>query len=244
MTLFATVRSTPAKSGCMPPGEKEVVRAKGLFKTYRRGADTVQALAGVDLILRRGDVTAVTGPSGSGKSTLLNILGLIDTPDEGVLVLDGMQVDFRDTEGKEHLRSCCLGFVFQSFNLISVLSAVENVELPLFLHSMGRKERRDRAVEILVAVGLGDRISHRPRELSAGQQQRVAVARALVARPALVLADEPTASLDSRSAFGLLDLMYGLNSKLGTTFLFSTHDRRLAERVCTVMVLQDGRLAS
>jgi putative ABC transport system ATP-binding protein len=228
----------------MPPGEKKAVRAKGLFKTYRQGADTVQALAGVDLILRQGDFTGVTGPSGSGKSTLLNILGLIDTPDEGVLVLDGIQVDFRDTAGKEHLRSRCLGFVFQSFNLISVLSAVENVELPLFLHPIGRKERRERAVEMLISVGLGDRLSHRPRELSAGQQQRVAVARALVARPTLVLADEPTASLDGSSAFGLLDLMYDLNSKLGTTFLFSTHDRRLVDRVCTVMVLQDGRLAS
>jgi putative ABC transport system ATP-binding protein len=244
MSSVSGVRSTSTEFNCGPFGEDEVVRAEGLSKTYHQGLDAVQALLSVDLILRRGEITAVTGPSGSGKSTLLNILGLLDNPDEGVLVLDGIQVDFHNTNGKEKLRSRCLGFVFQSFNLISVLSAVENVELPLLLHPMGRKERRERAVDILASVGLGDRLSHRPHELSAGQQQRVAVARALVARPALVLADEPTANLDSQSAFGLLDLMHRLNEELDTTFLFSTHDRRLVDRVCTVMVLQDGRLTS
>jgi putative ABC transport system ATP-binding protein len=218
------------------------VRARGLARTYRQGAETVHALRGVDLILQRGDLTAVTGPSGSGKSTLLNIVGLLDTPDQGALALDGVMVDFRDTGRKEQMRSRCLGFVFQTFNLTPVLSALENVELPLLLRPMGRRERRARAAEMLEAVGLGDRLAHRPRELSAGQQQRVAVARALVARPVLVLADEPTASLDSRSAFGLLDLLHELNAELGTTFLFSTHDQRLVDRVHTVMVLQDGRL--
>jgi putative ABC transport system ATP-binding protein len=242
MSGFATACRAPAKPGCTPPGGEEVLRAEGLSRTYRQGAERVQALRGVDLILQRGDVTAVTGPSGSGKSTLLNIVGLLDSPDEGTLILDGVRVNFRDAGRKEQLRSCCLGFVFQTFNLAPVLSALENVELPLLLRPMGSGERRARASEMLDAVGLGDRLAHRPRELSAGQQQRVAVARALVARPVLILADEPTASLDSRSAFGLLDLLNELNAELGTTFLFSTHDQRLVDRVCTVMVLQDGRL--
>lgn len=243
MSLSETIHPPPVNPCSRLSGEEEVVRAQGLSKVYRHGSDSVQALLNVDLVLQRGDVTAVTGPSGSGKSTLLNILGLLDTPDDGMLALDGTQVDFHNKKGKEHLRSRCLGFVFQSFNLMSVLSAIENVELPLFLHSMGRRERRERALEMLVSVGLGDRLNHLPRELSAGQQQRVAVARALVARPLLVLADEPTASLDSQSAFGLLDLMYSLNAKLGTTFLFSTHDRRLVDRVSAVIMLQDGRLS-
>ncbi|HDR47111.1 MAG TPA: ABC transporter ATP-binding protein [Geoalkalibacter subterraneus] len=243
MNALGPARDIPGKPGCTPPGGDEVVRAEGLAKTYRRGTGAVKALRGVDLFLRRGDVTAVTGPSGSGKSTLLNIVGLLDTPDEGLVVIDGVQVDFRDTGKKELLRSHCLGFVFQTFNLMPVLSAVENVELPLLLRPIGHKERRERAAEMLVSVGLGDRLGHRPRELSAGQQQRVAVARALVAQPVLVLADEPTASLDSRSAFGLLDLMHDLNSVLGTTFLFTTHDPRLLDRVSKIVVLQDGRMA-
>jgi len=243
MSLFPTVRPNSIKTSFRPPGEEEVLRAEGLSKTYHQGANSVQALRGIDLILYRGDVIAVTGPSGSGKSTLLNTLGLLDIPDKGALALDGIQVDFHDTGGKEHLRSRCLGFIFQNFNLMCVLSAVENVELPLFLYPIGRKERRERAAEMLISVGLGDRLNHRPPELSAGQQQRVAVARALVARPALVLADEPTANLDSQSAFGLLDLMHSLNAGLGTSFLFSTHDQRLVDRVCTVMKLQDGRLS-
>ncbi len=242
MSAIAPDRKDSAKPGGTIPEKNEVVRAEGLSRIYRQGGETVHALQRVNLVLRRGDVTAVTGPSGSGKSTLLNIVGLLDSPDKGSLVLDGAHVDFRDTWAKEQLRSRRLGFVFQTFNLMPVLSALENVELPLLLRSMKRKDRRQCAAEMLAAVGLGDRLTHRPRELSAGQQQRVAVARALVTRPALVLADEPTASLDSRSAFGLLDLLQKLNTEMGTTFLFSTHDKRLVDRVRTVMLLQDGRL--
>ena len=242
MSGFAAVPQISEKEVRTKFLRDEVVYARGLSKTYLRGTEKVHALRGVDLSVHRGDVIAVTGPSGSGKSTLLNILGLLDTPDEGQLVLNGVQVDFRDTGRSESLRSRCLGFVFQTFNLTPVLSALENVELPLLLRPVRPKERRERAAAMLAAVGLGDRLTHRPRELSAGQQQRVAVARALVTQPVLVLADEPTASLDSRSAFGLMDLLNNLNAELSTTFLFSTHDQRLVGRVRKVVVLQDGRL--
>jgi len=202
----------------------------------------VAALRGVDITIEQGDFAALCGPSGSGKSTLLNLLGLLEPPNQGEIWLDGQTVDHGATEALDQLRRNRLGFVFQSFNLVPVLSAIENVELPLLMTSISSSERRKRAESLLDAVGLADRMSHRPKQLSGGQQQRVAVARELVNAPLLVLADEPTASLDSQTAAQLLDLMQSLNRQLGTAFLFSTHDARVVERAQKLFTLSDGRI--
>ncbi|ABM58276.1 ABC transporter ATP-binding protein [Verminephrobacter eiseniae] len=218
------------------------LRASNLHKLYAFGETSVAALRGVDITIEQGDFAALCGPSGSGKSTLLNLLGLLEPPNQGEIWLDGQTVDHGATEALDQLRRNRLGFVFQSFNLVPVLSAIENVELPLLMTSMSSSERRKRAESLLDAVGLADRMSHRPKQLSGGQQQRVAVARALVNAPLLVLADEPTASLDSQTAAQLLDLMQSLNRQLGTAFLFSTHDARVVERAQKLFTLSDGRI--
>ncbi|MCW8176513.1 ABC transporter ATP-binding protein [Verminephrobacter aporrectodeae] len=219
-----------------------VLRASNLHKLYALGETSVAALRGVDITIEQGDFAALCGPSGSGKSTLLNLLGLLEPPNQGEIWLDGKTVDHGATEALDQLRRRRLGFVFQSFNLVPVLSARENVELPLLMTSMSPSERRERAENLLDAVGLADRMGHRPKQLSGGQQQRVAVARALVNAPLLVLADEPTASLDSQTAAQLLDLMQSLNRQLGTAFLFSTHDARVVERAQKLFTLSDGRI--
>ncbi|KAB7579027.1 ABC transporter ATP-binding protein [Verminephrobacter eiseniae] len=218
------------------------LRASNLHKLYAFGETSVAALRGVDITIEQGDFAALCGPSGSGKSTLLNLLGLLEPPNQGEIWLDGQTVDHGATEALDQLRRNRLGFVFQSFNLVPVLSAIENVELPLLMTSISSSERRKRAESLLDAVGLADRMSHRPKQLSGGQQQRVAVARALVNAPLLVLADEPTASLDSQTAAQLLDLMQSLNRQLGTAFLFSTHDARVVERAQKLFTLSDGRI--
>jgi|SRR6218665_816810 len=219
-----------------------VLRASNLHKLFALGETSVAALRGVDIAIERGDFAALSGPSGSGKSTLLNLLGLLEPPDKGGLWLDGQMVDHAATAVLDQLRRRRLGFVFQSFNLVPVLSARENVELPLLMTSMSSRERRERAENLLDAVGLADRMGHRPKQLSGGQQQRVAVARALVNTPLLVLADEPTASLDSQTAAQLLDLMQSLNQRLGIAFLFATHDARVMERAQKLFTLSDGRI--
>lgn len=221
-----------------------ILSACHIHKSYALGETTVAALRGVDITIGRGDFAAMSGPSGSGKSTLLNVLGLLEPPDQGELRLDGQAIDDLATVDLDRLRRLHLGFVFQSFNLVPVLTALENVELPLLMTSLSAHERRERAQSLLDAVGLADRMDHRPRQLSGGQQQRIAVARALVGSPLLVLADEPTASLDSQTAKHLLDLMQSLNQKLGTAFLFSTHDARVVERAQKLFKLSDGRLLS
>lgn len=218
------------------------LRASNLHKSYALGETSVAALRGVSITIEQGDFAALCGPSGSGKSTLLNLLGLLEPPNQGEIWLDGQTVNHGATEALDQLRRNRLGFVFQSFNLVPVLSARENVELPLLMTSMSSSERRKRAESLLDAVGLADRMSHRPKQLSGGQQQRVAVARALVNAPLLVLADEPTASLDSQTAAQLLDLMQSLNRQLGTAFLFSTHDARVVERAQKLFTLSDGRI--
>ena len=215
----------------------------GVGKTYRRGALVVEALKDITLTLAPGSVTALTGPSGSGKTTLLNILGTLDRPDAGTITLNGTALPYDHPGRTEQIRRRSFGFIFQTFNLVPVLTAVENVELPLFPTPLSARARRDRARALLESVGLGDRLHHRPAELSGGQQQRVAVARALVHGPALVLADEPTASLDSASAFALIDLLTRLNAEEGVSFLFSTHDSRLLDHVPTRFTLKDGRLS-
>lgn len=214
----------------------------GVHKTYRLDRHVVPALRGVDLTVRPGELLALTGPSGSGKSTLLNLCGLIDTPDAGDVVLDGRAVPPHDEAARTRLRRDTLGFVFQSFNLVPVMTLAENVEYPLFLSGVDRVERRRRVDAQLAAVGLAEHAAHRPDALSGGQRQRAAIARALVKRPRLVIADEPTASLDSATAEQVLDLMRERGHAEGAAFVIATHDARLVRRCDRVLALCDGRL--
>jgi len=219
-----------------------VVELRGVTKTYRLDRHVVPALRGVDLAVRAGELLALTGPSGSGKSTILNLCGLIDTPDEGVVHLGGVAVPPGDETERTRLRRDALGFVFQSFNLVPVMTVAENVDYPLFLAGVGAKERRARVAAQLEAVGLQDHAGHRPDALSGGQRQRAAIARALVKRPRLVIADEPTASLDSVTATQVLDLMRERGHAEGAAFVIATHDSRLTDRCDRVLALRDGRL--
>jgi putative ABC transport system ATP-binding protein len=202
----------------------------------------VPALQGVDLTVQRGELLALTGPSGSGKSTILNLCGLIDTPDSGDIVLDGRSVAGLDEVQRTLLRRDALGFVFQSFNLVPVMTVAENVDYPLFIAGVPLAERRERVDAQLRAVGLQDHAKHRPDALSGGQRQRVAIARALVKRPRLVIADEPTASLDSVTADQVLDLMRERGHAEGAAFVIATHDSRLTRRCDRIVALLDGRL--
>ncbi|ARN21430.1 ABC transporter ATP-binding protein [Piscinibacter gummiphilus] len=219
-----------------------VVELRGVTKTYRLDRHVVPALRGVDLAVRAGELLALTGPSGSGKSTILNLCGLIDTPDEGAVHLGGVEVPPGDEAERTRLRRDALGFVFQSFNLVPVMTVAENVDYPLFLAGVGAKERRARVAAQLEAVGLQDHADHRPDALSGGQRQRAAIARALVKRPRLVIADEPTASLDSVTATQVLDLMRERGHAEGAAFVIATHDSRLTDRCDRVLALRDGRL--
>lgn len=219
-----------------------VVCLHGVRKTYRLGAHVIPALQGVDLVVQRGELLALTGPSGSGKSTLLNLCGLIDTPDAGEIVLGGTAVQGLDEQARTLLRRDALGFVFQSFNLVPVMTVAENVDYPLFLAGVPAVERRDRVAQQLAAVGLQAHAHHRPDALSGGQRQRVAIARALVKRPRLVIADEPTASLDSHTADQVLDLMRARGQAEGAAFVIATHDSRLTRRCDRVVALLDGRI--
>lgn len=224
----------------VPPAP--VVCLHGVRKTYRLGAHVIPALQGVDLLVQRGELLALTGPSGSGKSTLLNLCGLIDTPDAGEIMLGGTAVQGLDEKARTLLRRDALGFVFQSFNLVPVMTVAENVDYPLFLAGVPAAERRERVVQQLAAVGLQAHAHHRPDALSGGQRQRVAIARALVKRPRLVIADEPTASLDSHTADQVLDLMRARGQAEGAAFVIATHDSRLTRRCDRVVALLDGRI--
>ena len=224
------------------PKEKamELVRTEGLEKIYQEATVAVHALRGVDLTVEKGEFTALAGPSGSGKTTLLNLIGGLDVPTRGRVVFEGRDLSSQSKTELSRIRLKKLGFVFQSYNLIPVLSAVENVEFVMLLQGIGHRERREQAEQVLREVGLGDMMYRRPDELSGGQQQRVAVARAIVSRPSLILADEPTANLDSATGSSLLDMMKELNDRMGITFLFSTHDQRVMERARRLVLLQDG----
>jgi len=211
-------------------------------KTYRLGKVGVTALEDVSLRVAAGEFVAIAGPSGSGKTTLLNLIGCLDTPTSGQIAIDGEPVSALSPGGRADLRARKLGFVFQTFNLIPVLTAWENVEYPLLIHPRGGGDRRARVSAALEQVGLGDRVRHRPPELSGGQQQRVAIARALVGEPALVLADEPTANLDSATGRDIVALMRRLNRERQTTFVFSTHDPRIMSSADRVLEISDGRL--
>jgi putative ABC transport system ATP-binding protein len=220
-----------------------VLEARGVCKTYEtRGVET-PALAGIDLRIEEGEFAALAGPSGSGKTTLLNLFGALDTPSSGEILLDGHKLADLSPDELAELRLRKLGFVFQAYNLIPVLSARENVEFVMELQGVPSRERRERAEDLLREVeleGLGDK---RPLEMSGGQQQRVAVARAIASRPRIVLADEPTANLDSGTAGRLLDLMERLNAERGVTFLFSTHDPLVIGKARRRVLLHDGRVA-
>jgi putative ABC transport system ATP-binding protein len=219
-----------------------VVELRAVRKTYRLGEHVIPALQGVDLDVRRGEMLALTGPSGSGKSTLLNLCGLIDTPDAGAIVLGGRDVGALDETQRTLLRRDALAFVFQGFNLVPVMTVAENVDYPLFIAGVPAAERRRRVAAQLQAVGLQDHAQHRPDALSGGQRQRVAIARALVKRPRLVIADEPTANLDSHTADAVMDLMRELGHAEGAAFVIATHDSRLTVRCDRVLALLDGRL--
>jgi putative ABC transport system ATP-binding protein len=210
-------------------------------KTYRLGKLTVTALDGVSLTVASGEFLAVAGPSGSGKTTLLNLIGCLDTPTSGEVEIDGEPVSALSSGQRADLRARKLGFIFQTFNLIPVLTAYENVEYPLLIHRRGG-DVATRVRAALEQVGLADRARHRPTELSGGQQQRVAIARALVSEPALVLADEPTANLDSHTGHDIIELMRRLNRERGTTFVFSTHDPRIMTAADRVLEISDGRI--
>ena len=225
-----------------PSSSPPVVALRGIHKTYRLGLHTIPALQGVDLSVARGELLALTGPSGSGKSTILNLCGLIDTPDSGEIELNGQPVKGLGENALTLLRRDALGFVFQSFNLVPVMTVAENVDYPLFLAGVPAAERRQRVADQLAAVGLSEHAHHRPDALSGGQRQRVAIARALVKAPKLVIADEPTASLDSHTADQVLNLMRERGHAQGAAFVIATHDSRLTARCDRVVALLDGRI--
>lgn len=219
-----------------------VFDARGLSKRFHMGQATVEALRGVDLQVSAGEVLVVAGPSGSGKSTLLHLLGTLDEPDAGALTIDGTPASSMGEAERTAFRRIRLGFVFQTFNLLPVLSAQENVELPLWLAGVSSGERRRRAHEALAEVGLGARRGHRPDQLSGGERQRVAIARALVNRPAIVLADEPTGMLDSHTTQDIMDLLTQLNQSQGTTIIVVTHNHEVARATRRVVTFRDGRI--
>jgi putative ABC transport system ATP-binding protein len=221
---------------------ESVVQLRGITKTYRIGKDiTVNALRGVDLDIRPAEFVAIMGPSGSGKSTLMNVLGCLDVADGGTYILAGENVNKLSDDQLASIRNKHVGFVFQTYNLLSRLNAIENVELPL-IYGGDRKERRQRALAALEQVGLGDRIHHRPSELSGGLQQRVAIARALLNDPSMILADEPTGNLDSRSSAEILSIFQRLND-LGKTVIMVTHEPDVAEHCKRVVRMRDGLIA-
>ncbi len=216
-----------------------VIEAEGITKVYRMGDIEVHALSGVDLRIARGEIVSIMGPSGSGKTTLMNILGCLDRPTSGSYSLDGSQVAELSDDQLAAIRNKKVGFVFQSFNLLGRQTALTNVELPMRYAGVGNGRRR-RAMEALEAVGLGDRVQHRPNELSGGEQQRVAIARALVNNPAMIMADEPTGNLDSKSGVEIVQILLDLNKDLGTTLIFVTHDPEIAAHTKRVISLLDG----
>lgn len=215
-----------------------------LAKSYRRGGQIVPVLTDITLQVRRGDFLGLMGPSGSGKSTLLNLIAGIDKPDAGEILFDGIDITRLSEAELADWRAGTVGFIFQFYNLIPVLTAFENVELPLTLTRLTRRERREHVETALELVGLSDRMSHYPSELSGGQQQRVAIARAIIADPRLIVADEPTGDLDRHSAEEVLTLMDRLNTDLGKTIVMVTHDRRAAEQAHAIMYLDKGELST
>jgi putative ABC transport system ATP-binding protein len=222
--------------------ERSVVQLEGISKSYKLGGVRVPALSGITLSISSGDFVALAGPSGSGKTTLLNLIGCIDKPDAGRVLIDGVDVTGVPLHRLAATRRDSLGFIFQTFNLIPVLTAYENVEYPLLLRGMPRRERDGRVRRWLEQVGLTAQLRQRPDQMSGGQRQRVAIARAMAGEPKLVLADEPTANLDSETAARILDLLGTLNASTGCTFVFSTHDSDLIARAERCVRIRDGKI--
>ncbi len=222
----------------------EIIKIENLYKTYDGDSVPVHAVNGVNLSFEEGEFAAIVGPSGSGKTTLLNIIGGLDDASEGAVTIDGVKINELSARKLTDFRMNNIGFVFQAYNLIPVLTAKENVEFIMHLQGRDKNYREARTTELLKAVGLGEMMDRRPSKLSGGQQQRVAVARALASKPKFVLADEPTANLDSKSTENLLDIMERLNKEEKITFIFSTHDQRVVNKAHRVITLEDGKIIS
>lgn len=221
-----------------------IIKVRGITRTYQQGDVAVHALRGVDLDIEPGEFTVLAGPSGSGKTTLLNMIGCLDEPTSGTVAIGGKSVTELSKTQRADFRLNNIGFVFQAYNLIPVLTAFENAEFVMMLQGTAPAERKQRVVELLEAVGLGEQLDRKPHQLSGGQQQRVAVARAIASKPKIVLADEPTANLDSETSASLLDLMAELNQEHGVTFVFSSHDPQVMERARRVVRLDSGTIDS
>ena len=217
-----------------------IIETKDITKRYIMGAEVVDALKGVSITIRKGEYVAFMGPSGSGKSTLMNIIGCLDSPTSGTYILNGKDVSDMSENELAEVRNREIGFVFQTFNLLPRQSSLDNVALPLIYAGYNKTDRSEKAQRVLESVGLGDRSSHKPNELSGGQRQRVAVARALVNKPAVVMADEPSGNLDSRNRDELHDLLFSLRNELGQTFVIVTHDDSFAERSDRIIHIKDG----
>jgi len=221
-----------------------VIETNNLFKIYQQGEIEVRALNDVSINFKQGEFTAIVGPSGSGKTTFLNAIGGLDTPTSGKVIINNTDITNLGSNQLIDFRLRNIGFVFQAYNLIPVLTAKENVEFIMLMQGDSSSKRSARATELLSSVGLADKLDRRPGQLSGGQQQRVAVARALASKPQFVLADEPTANLDSTSTSNLLDIMYRLNQEENMTFIFSTHDQRVIDRAKRIITLEDGKVLS
>ncbi len=221
---------------------KPIVELVNVSKIFRSGGEEVHALRGIDLKVERGEFTAIAGPSGSGKTTLLNVISGIEKVDGGKVIFDGIPINGMDENALSDLRLHRIGFVFQAYNLIPTLTARENVEFILFLRGVGEKERRERVEKVFRELGIENLLDRFPHQMSGGQQQRVAIARAIVGEPDIVLADEPTANLDSRNSMAIIELMKNLNREKGITFLFSTHDPLIMENARRIVYLRDGEI--
>ncbi len=232
----------PYRAAKEPERGESIIRLRGLGKTYTRGDEQIRVLEGLDLDVPKESFEALMGPSGSGKSTLLNLIAGLDRPSAGTLEVAGQRLDQMSEGALAKWRARTIGFIFQSYNLLPVLTALENVELPLLLTSLGAAERKTRAQTALRIVGLEDRVNHYPRQLSGGQEQRVAIARAIVNDPTIIVADEPTGDLDRASADDILELLEKLNKEMGKTIVMVTHDPAAAERASIVRNLDKGKL--
>jgi len=221
-----------------------IIEIRNLHKVYDIKTVPVYALNGIDLNFQKGEFTAIVGPSGSGKTTFLNMLGGLDSPTRGEIIIEGTDITRLSSRQRVNFRLNSIGFVFQSFNLLPVLTADENIEFIMQLQKRPKRERRERTMELMKEVGLMDKVRQRPNKLSGGQQQRVAVARALASKPKFILADEPTANLDTKSTENLLDIMEHLNHEEGMTFIFSTHDTRVVNKAHRIVTIEDGKVLS